>query len=183
MVERARHKRRLPALTVRARPGEPRQGLIRIGPLVLRCALGKGGVSAFKREGDGATPLASMRIVAGYYRRRGSVAPRAPMALRPIGERLGWCDAQADRNYNRPVRLPYPASAERMRRDDHLYDACLVLDWNLRPRRRGAGSAIFLHLARPGYLPTEGCVAVSARDMTRLLPFLEAGRRLVVRRG
>jgi L,D-peptidoglycan transpeptidase YkuD (ErfK/YbiS/YcfS/YnhG family) len=183
MVERARHKRRLPALTVRARPGEPRQGLIRIGPLVLRCALGKGGLSTFKREGDGATPVATMRIVTGYFRRRGSVAPNTPMGLRPIGERLGWCDAQADRNYNRPVKLPYPASAERMQRDDRLYDVCLVLDWNLRPRRRGAGSAIFLHLARPGYLPTEGCVAVSARDMARLLPHLKAGRQLEVKRG
>ncbi len=183
MVERARCKRRPPPLVVRARPGEPRQGLIRFGPSVLRCALGKGGVSTFKREGDGATPLAAMRIVTGYFRRRGCVVPIAPMALRPIGAGLGWCDAPADRNYNRAVRLPYPASAEKMRREDRLYDVCLVLDWNIRPRRRGAGSAIFMHLARPGYLPTEGCVAVSARDMVRLLPHLKAGRRLMMRRG
>ena len=76
---------------------------------------------------------------------------------------LGWCEVPDDRNYNRPVRMPYAASHERMLRADNLYDACIVLDWNIRPRRRGRGSAIFFHLARPGFTPTQGCVAVTPR--------------------
>ena len=92
---------------------------------------------------------------------------------------LGWCEVPDDRNYNRPVRLPYPVSHEYMQRPDRLYDACLVLDWNIRPRRRGRGSAIFFHLARPDFTPTQGCVAVSARTMARLLPLLSD--RTVVR--
>ncbi len=99
--------------------------------------------------------------------------------MRPIRERLGWCDQPGDRSYNRPVLLPYPASHERMMRDDRLYDAVLVLDWNIRQRRRNKGSAIFLHLARPGFAPTEGCIAVSRRTMARLLPLLS--RQSVVR--
>jgi L,D-peptidoglycan transpeptidase YkuD (ErfK/YbiS/YcfS/YnhG family) len=169
-------------LVVRARPGEPRQGLLRAGPLVIRCALGKGGISAFKREGDGATPLAAMRLLAGYFR-GDRVAPRGSrLPLAPIGERFGWCEVPDDRNYNRPVTKPYAASHESMRRDDNLYDYCLVLDWNIRPRRRGCGSAIFFHLARPGYTPTLGCVAISEREMRRLLPLLSTRTVLEVRR-
>ena len=160
-------------LVVRARPGHPSQGLLKAGPLVFPCALGWGGISANKREGDGATPLAAMRILSGYFRNEQfSGARRTRLAMAPIGPDLGWCEVPCDRNYNRPVRIPYGASHERMKRDDRLYDACLVLDWNIAPRRRGRGSAIFFHLARPGFTPTQGCVAVSRRAMERLLPLL-----------
>lgn len=94
--------------------------------------------------------------------------------MTPVDASLGWCDAPSDRNYNRAVALPYPASHERMQRADRVYDVCLVLDYNIRPRRRGAGSAIFFHVAKPGLLPTEGCVAVSPNVMARLLPRLSA---------
>jgi L,D-peptidoglycan transpeptidase YkuD (ErfK/YbiS/YcfS/YnhG family) len=160
-------------LVVRARPGHPSQGFLRAGSLVFPCALGRGGISANKHEGDGATPLAAMRILSGYFRGdRFAGARRTRLAMAPIGPDLGWCEVPQDRNYNRPVPIPYGASHERMKRDDDLYDACLVLDWNIAPRRRGRGSAIFFHLARPGFTPTQGCVAVTARAMARLLPHL-----------
>lgn len=148
---------------------------------VFVCALGRGGITALKREGDGATPRGPMRLLGGYYRADGLVSRPAatPLAMRRIGPALGWCDAPGDANYNRPVRLPTRTSHERMMREDHLYDVCIVLDWNFRARRRGCGSAIFLHLARPGYGPTEGCVALSPRAMARLLPHLS--RRTVLR--
>jgi L,D-peptidoglycan transpeptidase YkuD (ErfK/YbiS/YcfS/YnhG family) len=169
----------LPALVVRARPGHPSQGFLQAGSLVFPCALGRGGISANKREGDGATPLAAMRILSGYFRDdHFAGARRSRLAMAPIGPDLGWCEVPDDRNYNRPVRIPYGASHERMKRDDRLYDACLVLDWNIAPRRRGRGSAIFFHLARPGFTPTAGCVAVTARIMARLLPHL-SGRTVL----
>ncbi len=158
---------------MRARPGNPSKGILQAGPLVFPCALGRGGISAAKREGDGATPLAAMRILCGYFRPdHFATARRTRLAMAPIDADLGWCEVPDDRNYNRPVRLPYPVSHEYMRRPDRLYDACLVLDWNISPRRRGRGSAIFFHLARPDFTPTQGCVAVSARTMARLLPLL-----------
>lgn len=165
---------------MRRRPGHDSQGLLAVGGTVFACAIGRGGISAFKREGDGATPLAQMRVLGGFRQRAfpGSAVSRLPLASVPAG--LGWCDATGDRNYNRPVRLPYPASAETMRRADALYDHCLVLDWNIRPRRRGAGSAIFLHIARPGFEPTEGCVAVSPAVMRRLLAAIGPGSRVMV---
>lgn len=159
-------------IVVRAKPGDPTKGLLQVGATVFPCALGGGGISADKREGDGATPLAAMRLLSGYFRRDQFVPGRSQLAMRPIEADLGWCEVPDDRNYNRPVKIPYGASHERMKRDDRLYDACIVLDWNIRPRRRGRGSAIFFHLARPGFTPTQGCVAVTARVMARLLPHL-----------
>jgi L,D-peptidoglycan transpeptidase YkuD (ErfK/YbiS/YcfS/YnhG family) len=161
-------------LTVRPRPGDQTKGLLIAGKTVFPCALGRGGISANKREGDGATPLARMRILSGYFRRDHFAPSVSGLPLKPIGRNLGWCEVPNDRNYNRPVKIPYGASHERMMRDDRLYDVCIVLDWNIRPRRRGRGSAIFFHLARPGFTPTEGCVAVTERTMARLLPYLSS---------
>lgn len=165
-------------LTVRARPGKASQGLLVAGARSFRCALGLGGISARKREGDGATPLARMPLLLAYFRRR-RLRAVSGLPLSAIDAGLGWCDAPGDRNYNRPVRLPYPASHEKMLRPDRLYDAVIVLGWNIGPRSRGRGSAIFLHIARPGYHPTEGCVAVSPAAMAWLLP--RVSRRTVLR--
>ena len=165
-------------ITVRARPGNPRQCLISTGGRVLPGALGRSGISCRKREGDGATPLAAMRLLAGYFR-RGRMPAASRLPLLPVRADLGWCDAPGDASYNRPVRLPFRASHETMQRPDRLYDAVIVLDWNVTERRRGRGSAIFLHVARPGFAPTEGCVAISPAAMRWLLPRLS--RRTVLR--
>lgn len=164
------------------RPGRPTQGLMRAGPRVIRCALGKGGIVSRKREGDGGTPLATMMLSLLRVRRNRRFAVATRLATRPIRSNDGWCDAPEDPNYNRPVRLPYGASHERMMRDDALYDFCVVLDWNLRPRRRGCGSAIFMHLARPGHRPTEGCIALSRADMRWLLAHVPNTAKVTVLR-
>lgn len=165
-------------ITVRPRPGNRRQCLIAVGGRVLPGALGRGGISTFKREGDGATPLAAMRLLGGYFR-RGGMPAASPLPLVPIRADTGWCDAPADPNYNRPVKLPFRASHEEMKRPDRLYDAVVVLDWNVTRRVRNRGSAIFLHVARPGFSPTEGCVAIAPAAMRWLLPRLS--RRTVLR--
>lgn len=169
-------------MTVRAKPGDRCKGLLNVGGTVFPCALGRGGISAAKREGDGATPLARMRILSGFFRRDRIAPGSSRLAMTPIDASLGWCEVPDDRNYNRPVKLPYPVSHEHMLRDDRLYDVCIVLDWNISPRRRGRGSAIFFHLARPGFTPTQGCVAVTAKVMMRLLPHISDRTVLTVTR-
>lgn len=169
----------LKTLIVRAKPGNQRQGVLQAGPVRLACALGRGGISSRKREGDGATPLARMAVLGGYETGRRFASG---LALRRSRADDGWCDAANDRNYNRPVRLPYRASSEAMKRQDGLYDACLVLDWNIAPRRRHGGSAIFLHLARPGFTPTEGCIALDKAGMRWLLAHIRRGTVIAVRR-
>jgi L,D-peptidoglycan transpeptidase YkuD (ErfK/YbiS/YcfS/YnhG family) len=95
--------------------------------------------------------------------------PDTALPVAAIRRESGWCDDPQDRRYNRPVRLPYAASHEELWRSDHLYDLLVVLDFNLLRPRRGAGSAIFLHLAAPGFAPTAGCVAVTEQIMRRIL--------------
>lgn len=90
------------------------------------------------------------------------------LPLAAITRELGWSDDPTDRHYNRPVRLPASGSHERMWRDDTLYDLVLDLAYNRGPIVPGRGSAIFLHSARPGFLPTEGCVAVDRAAIARV---------------
>lgn len=143
-------------------------------------ALGRSGRRVTKREGDGATPVGRWRLLRVLYRPDRVPRPRTGLPVRPITPADGWCDAPGDRNYNRPVRLPYPASAERLWRDDRLYDLVVVLDHNQRPRVQGAGSAIFMHVARPGLQPTEGCIALERTHLLRLLARLSPGAILQV---
>ncbi len=178
----AKKEKPLSVISVRRRPGHPSEGLLRFGNVTIRCALGRSGVTAFKREGDGATPTAAMRLCYGYVKSRRISPIKSRLALRMIRADAGWCDAVYDRNYNRPVLLPYPASAESLLRDDCLYDVCLVLDWNLHCRKQACGSAIFFHVAKPGFPPTEGCIAVSQRDMARLLPLIDSRTVIKVER-
>jgi L,D-peptidoglycan transpeptidase YkuD (ErfK/YbiS/YcfS/YnhG family) len=135
----------------------------------MPCALGRSGAVAIKREGDGGTPVGRMRLLKLNVRRDHLPGPASAVPSRPIRGRDGWCDDPRDGRYNRPVRLPVHAGAETLWRGDRLYDVVGVLDWNLRPRIRGRGSAIFLHLCHPGFQATEGCIALERADLLRLL--------------
>lgn len=167
-------------LRVRARARSATRGIVLIGPLVLPCALGSAGRSTRKREGDGATPIGTWRPVQVLYRADRVPRPRTGLPVRPLRIDDGWCDAVGDSNYNRSVRHPYPASAERLWRDDALYDLIIVLDHNQRPRVQGAGSAIFVHVARPGYRPTEGCIALARHHLQLVLASAGPRTRIVV---
>jgi L,D-peptidoglycan transpeptidase YkuD (ErfK/YbiS/YcfS/YnhG family) len=151
------------------------QGKLCLDTLNLRCALGRGGRRPKQREGDGITPLGLWRVREVLYRADRLPRPRTALPVRVIRSRDGWCDAASDRNYNRPVPLPYPASHERLWREDGLYDVVIVLGYNDRPRSLGRGSAIFMHLVRPDYAPTAGCIALSRGDMLKLLGRLKPG--------
>jgi len=137
--------------------------------IIAPCALGRSGVSLRKREGDGATPAGKFGVLKVYYRSDRVSRPQTNLPTQAITPELGWSDAKNDRNYNNLVKLPYPTSHEILTRDDHLYDYMVVLDYNISERKRGAGSAIFFHLAHPDFRPTEGCVAVEKSVMTRFL--------------
>jgi L,D-peptidoglycan transpeptidase YkuD (ErfK/YbiS/YcfS/YnhG family) len=148
-----------------------------------RCALGPAGVvpAAVKREGDGASPAGVWPIRRVLWRPDRGPAPATILPLSPIAEADGWCDAPDDPAYNRPVTLPYPASAERMWREDHLYDLVVILGHNDDPVAPGLGSAIFLHLAKPDYAPTHGCVAVARADLEALLAAAQPGDAVEIR--
>jgi L,D-peptidoglycan transpeptidase YkuD (ErfK/YbiS/YcfS/YnhG family) len=167
-------------IVVRPSPGDPRRGILLAGGTTLRCALGRAGIAHAKREGDGATPAGGMALLGLRFRPDRVHRPATALPAVPLRPGDGWCDAPDDRNYNRPVPHPYLASHEALWRDDGLYDLVIVLGWNARPRVKGRGSAVFLHLAGPGYAPTAGCIALARRDLLRLLPRLGPQTVLVV---
>ncbi len=156
-------------------------GRFRFAEREVRCALGRSGVIAaeLKREGDGASPLGVWPIKRVLYRPDRGSAPITGLPVAAILEHDGWCDAPGDPAYNRPVRLPYPASCERMWRDDDVYDIVCVLGHN-DPPQAGLGSAIFLHCARSNYSPTEGCIALARADLEALLALAGPGASLEI---
>ena len=165
---------------VRRAPKNRCEGRLALGHEVRRAALGRGGIRALKREGDGGTPLGRFPVRQVLYRADRVPRPRTLLPVRAIRDHDGWCDDPADPNYNRLVRQPSRRSAEGLKRADRLYDLVLVLGYNDVPRVRGKGSAIFVHLARPGLTPTDGCIALSRRDLTMLLARLSPRSAIVV---
>lgn len=146
----------------------------------LRCAIGRGGISTTKREGDGATPAGSFAMRFLLYRPDRSVPPPTALPRRPLEADDGWCDAPADPAYNRLIRLPYPGSAEVLWRADERYDLIVPLGYNDMPVTPGRGSAIFLHLATPDFTPTAGCVALSQPDLLAVLAEADGTSRVIV---
>ncbi|HEU0161822.1 MAG TPA: L,D-transpeptidase family protein [Rhizomicrobium sp.] len=146
-----------------------------------RAAIGPGGIAIKGGEGDGITPRGIWPVREVFYRADRMPPPRTALSLRAIRPQDGWCDAPDDPRYNRLVTLPYPASAETMWRDDHLYDLVAVLGFNDDPVVAGRGSAIFLHLAKPDYADTHGCVALARDDALAALAQLRPGDAVVIR--
>ena len=167
---------------MRRAPGRPCQARVQLAHGVRQAAIGRGGVRALKREGDGGTPLGRFPIRLILYRADRAFRPATPLPVHAIAETDGWCDDPLHGNYNRLIKLPARRSAEGLRRDDHLYDLVFVLGYNDRPRVRGKGSAIFVHLAQPGYTPTEGCIAFSRRDLLAVLAEIRRGSEFIVMR-
>ena len=156
------------------------KGEARWGDRIFRCALGPVGVVGEKREGDGATPAGRFQFRRLLYRPDRLAPPQTGLAKIALAPDDGWCDDPADRNYNRLGKLSSRRSSEGLKRADHLYDLVLVLGYNDRPRIKGKGSAIFIHLARPGFTPTDGCIALSRHGLVRLVAHLHPRSMIVV---
>lgn len=164
---------------------DERRGSV-VGPLIdTTCALGRAGCinSAEKREGDGKTPLGLYPLRRVFYRPDRLEAPICALPVTPITPMMGWCDDADHSKYNQLVSLPFASSHEKMWRDDALYDAVLVIGHNDDPVVPGLGSAIFVHVAKPGYVPTEGCVALEKTTLLKLLLQVRVGDKIQISRA
>jgi L,D-peptidoglycan transpeptidase YkuD (ErfK/YbiS/YcfS/YnhG family) len=168
------------AILVRAAAGDPRRGWLTAGGQTFPVALGRGGILANKREGDGGTPRGTFRPRQLWWRADRHVRPRTHLAARAIRPDDAWCEDPGDRHYNQPVRLEAGQGGDRLRRDDHLYDFIIEIDHNTGPRIPGRGSAVFLHLARENFGPTAGCVAMTKSAMLRLLRRIGPKTKIVI---
>ena len=134
-----------------------------------RCAVGPAGIGANKKEGDGKTPIGVFQLRQVFWRADRTEKPTTILPARALVPEDGWCDFPSDPNYNKLVKHPYPVSAEHLWLDSHVYDIIAVVGFNDDPVVPGAGSAIFLHLAREGYPHTAGCVALTDHDLRAAL--------------
>lgn len=137
------------------------------------CAIGKNGISNHKREGDNLTPKGTWAIREVLYRADKIDKPSTKLKISTISEDDGWCDDPKDENYNKPVKLPHTASHEKLWREDNLYNIVIILGYNDAPPINHKGSAIFMHIAKPNYEGTEGCVALKIDDLKEVLNNIE----------
>jgi L,D-peptidoglycan transpeptidase YkuD (ErfK/YbiS/YcfS/YnhG family) len=172
--------RPLGAIRIRTAAGDPRRGWLTAAGQTVPVALGRGGVRANKREGDGGTPKGTFRPRRLWWRADRHPRPSTFLPVRTIRPEDAWCEDPSSRHYNRPIRLQRGRSGDRLRRDDHLYDFIVEIDHNSSPRIAGRGSAVFLHLARENFSPTAGCVSMTRAAMLRLLARLGPRTRIVI---
>ena len=165
-------------LRVRAKAGQRTRGWLVAGPLAWPVALGRGGIKANKREGDGGTPRGTFVLRRLWWRADRVPRPRTGLPMRRIQPNDGWCEDPHDRRYNRPVKLPKRSTADRLWRADALYDLIIEIDHNTRPRIAGRGSAVFIHIARDKFAPTAGCIALDANALRRLIERLGPQTRI-----
>ena len=163
-----------------SRPGRRAQGGLVAGRKPLRVALGRSGVRADKREGDGGTPAGRFHPIRLWWRADRLPPPRTLLPMRQIRPDDAWCEDPRSRRYNQAFRRSANEPGDRLRRDDGLYDLIVELDHNTRPRVAGRGSAVFIHVARQGFAPTAGCIALTRKDLLRLLPTMTRKTRIIV---
>jgi len=172
--------RPLAMVRIRPRAGNCRRGWLTYGGRVIPVALGRGGILANKREGDGGTPKGTFRPRQLWWRADRHTLPRTFLPTRAIGPEDGWCEDPSDRRYNQPIRMRCGQPGDRLTRDDHLYDFIVEIDHNTQPRVAGRGSAVFLHLARDNFGPTAGCVSMTKQAMLHLLRRLSRKTKIVI---
>jgi L,D-peptidoglycan transpeptidase YkuD (ErfK/YbiS/YcfS/YnhG family) len=172
--------RPLGTIGIRAAAGDPCRGWLTAEGLTVPVALGRGGIKANKREGDGGTPRGTFRPRQLWWRADRHPRPRTFLPVRAIRPEDVWCEDPRSRHYNQPVRLDRDRDGDRLKRDDHLYDFIVEIDHNSSPRIVGRGSAVFLHLARKNFSPTAGCVSMTKSAMLRLLQRLGPETRIVI---
>ena len=146
-----------------------KSGFIRYKNLKFKCTLGKAGVGEKKIEGDNVTPIGIYRILNIYYRKDRLKNLNTKFKINRITKNMGWCDDPKSKKYNQLIKLPTKFGHEKFYRKDHLYDLILVLNYNMKPIIKNKGSAIFIHLARRNYYPTQGCIALSKNNLLMIL--------------
>jgi L,D-peptidoglycan transpeptidase YkuD (ErfK/YbiS/YcfS/YnhG family) len=169
-------------LHLRTRPGNRRQGWLSAGGRYTKVALGRSGINANKREGDGTTPAGRYRLVRLWWRPDRLPRPRTLLPVRPIRVSDGWCEDPCDRRYNRAIRISPGRPADRLWRCDGLYDLIIEIDHNQRPRIAGRGSAVFVHVARKDLSSTAGCVSLPFKVLRQFIARLGPKTTLTIQR-
>jgi L,D-peptidoglycan transpeptidase YkuD (ErfK/YbiS/YcfS/YnhG family) len=146
-----------------------KSGLIKYKNFKFTCALGKAGIGEKKREGDNITPIGTFKIVKIYYRSDRIKKISSKFGAIEIKKNMGWCDDPNSQNYNQLVNLPSRYGHEKLFKKNNIYDIIVVLNYNMKPVIKNKGSAVFIHVAKKNYQPTQGCVSLKKNDLLKLL--------------
>jgi L,D-peptidoglycan transpeptidase YkuD (ErfK/YbiS/YcfS/YnhG family) len=146
-----------------------KSGYLKYRDFKFKCALGKSGIGKKKIEGDNITPKGVFRIVKIYYRKDRLKELSSKLRLIKVTKNMGWCDDPNSKNYNQLINLPSKYSHEKLFKKNNIYDLIIVLNYNMKPIIKNKGSAIFIHVAKNNYQPTQGCIALKKNDLLKLL--------------
>lgn len=146
-----------------------KSGHLKYKNLKFKCALGKAGIGKKKQEGDNVTPSGTFKIVKIYYRSDRIKKIYSKFKAIEITKNMGWCDDPSSKYYNQLINLPSRYSHEKLFKVKNIYDIIVVLNYNMKPIIKNKGSAIFIHIAKKNYLPTQGCIALKKNDLLKLL--------------
>jgi L,D-peptidoglycan transpeptidase YkuD (ErfK/YbiS/YcfS/YnhG family) len=146
-----------------------KSGYLEYKNLKFKCALGKAGIGKKKQEGDNVTPTGTFKIVKIYYRSDRVKKISSKFRLIEITKNIGWCDDPNSKNYNQLINLPSKYNHEKLFKKNNIYDLIIVLNYNMKPVIKNKGSAIFIHVAKKKYQPTQGCIALKKNNLLKLL--------------
>jgi L,D-peptidoglycan transpeptidase YkuD (ErfK/YbiS/YcfS/YnhG family) len=146
-----------------------KSGYLKYKDFKFKCALGKAGIGEKKREGDNVTPTGTFKIVKIYYRSDRVKKISSKLRLIEITKNMGWCDDPNSKNYNKLINLPSKYSHEKLFKKNNIYNVIVVLNYNMKPVIKNKGSAIFIHIAKNNYQPTQGCISLKKNDLLKLL--------------
>jgi L,D-peptidoglycan transpeptidase YkuD (ErfK/YbiS/YcfS/YnhG family) len=155
-------------------------GWRRVGPAVPAW-LGSDGMTPHPNESLSAVPMGSYTLTQAFGH-----DPNPGTAL-PYRQTTpsDWWISQPGSDYNTEQHCAYSCPFTQGAPNEHLYDEvpyydyAVVIDYNTRNSptgvRQGAGSAFFLHVAVGA--PTQGCVAIPADQLVRIMRWLRPAER------
>lgn len=146
----------------------------------VKCAIGKRGITSNKVEGDNKTPKGSFRIKEIYYRKDRVKKLKTFIKKIPIKKNMGWCDDSNSKYYNKLIKFPFIYRAEKMFLNNNTYDILIVIDFNMKPIKRKKGSAIFIHIAKKKLSPTKGCIAITKKNMRKLISKINKRSKITI---
>ena len=146
----------------------------------LNCCIGKSGIKNSKKEGDLATPKGTFKLGLLYYRKDRIKLPKCKIKKKIIKKNMGWCNDSKSNMYNREINFPFNYNSEKLYKKENVYDLFLLIKYNTTPVIKKKGSAIFLHIAKKNYIPTQGCVAISKKDFIKILPLINNNTSIMI---
>ena len=157
-----------------------KSGYLKYKNFKFHCSLGKAGIKKKTKEGDQVTPKGIFKVIKIYYRKDKIKKIISPIKKIQIKKNMGWCDDPKSDLYNQQIKLPSKFSYEKLYRKDGLYDIILVLNYNTSPIVKKKGSAIFIHIAKRKFKPTEGCIGLKKNDLIKLLKKIKKNTKIKI---